>query len=184
MVSNITNLSEARYCAGMGVQFLAYPAHLVNPKMYQDITSWLQGPEMVLDVSNIAEVSTLLNEYRSGYILLSADQFQRISDTLEVPAMVKIDSGSIRLANELSKQTRLIRYIVTEGLSEEETKYLKSIGFSLLHTITDNNGQSIEELLKWPIDGIVLIGNPELKPGLMDYSHLSEMLENLEMMEE
>lgn len=184
MVSNITNLSEARYCAGMGVQFLAYPAHLVNPKMYQDITSWLQGPEMVLDVSNNSEIRSLLNEYRSDYILLSADQFQHISDALMVPAIVKIDSGSISLAHELSKHTGLIRYIVTEGLSEEEVKLLKSIGFSLLHTIRANNGPSIEELLKWPIDGIVLIGNPELKPGLMDYSHLSEMLENLEMIEE
>ena len=36
MVGNITNLSEARYCAGMGVHFLAFPVDIVNPKMYQD----------------------------------------------------------------------------------------------------------------------------------------------------
>jgi phosphoribosylanthranilate isomerase len=46
---NITNLSDARYCAGMGVDWLSFPAEKVNPVKFKEITDWVTGPQFVLE---------------------------------------------------------------------------------------------------------------------------------------
>jgi phosphoribosylanthranilate isomerase len=43
---NITNLSDARYCAGMGVDWLGFPADVVNPDTFKEITNWVTSLNM------------------------------------------------------------------------------------------------------------------------------------------
>ena len=54
-VSRITNLSDARYCAGMGAELLGYvidPSHpdYVSPENYQQMVGWISGPARVLEI--------------------------------------------------------------------------------------------------------------------------------------
>ena len=51
-VSKVTNLSEARYCAGMGVDFLSFPVSSVDPKTYQEITGWVAGPLFGVEIDS------------------------------------------------------------------------------------------------------------------------------------
>ena len=51
-VGEINNLSDARYCAGMGVQLLGFVMSNPNRKSlskeeYTAITQWLEGPKFV-----------------------------------------------------------------------------------------------------------------------------------------
>ena len=57
-VGQVTNLSEARYCAGMGVDFLSFPIVSIDPKTYQEITGWVAGPKFGIEVNpdNISSV--------------------------------------------------------------------------------------------------------------------------------
>jgi phosphoribosylanthranilate isomerase len=74
LVENITNLSEARYCASMGVHFLSFPAQYVDPKMYKDITGWIQGPEMAIEFSAAINNEIDLNEYDTKLIIFSIQE--------------------------------------------------------------------------------------------------------------
>ena len=47
--ANITNLSDARYCAGMGVDWIGFPLSQVNPTVFSEITGWLSGPQWVVE---------------------------------------------------------------------------------------------------------------------------------------
>ena len=51
-ISNVTNLSDARYCAGMGVEMLGFSIDeaaetYVDLKKFNDIRSWIAGVQIV-----------------------------------------------------------------------------------------------------------------------------------------
>lgn len=178
MVENITNLSEARYCAGMGVFFLGFPVQSVDPKLYQDITGWVQGPEMVLDVSACLEIPSNLNVYASDHILVVLDQLNSIPS--DVPSLiVKLRPGQLELA-DLVKSREKISYIIADGLSTSEVKSLLANRFAILVSMNGYGATDFNELLEWA-EGVVLSGSQEDKPGLKDYDHLSSLLEQLEI---
>jgi phosphoribosylanthranilate isomerase len=55
-ISNVTNLSDARYCAGMGVEMLGFSIdedspNYISPKKFEDICSWLAGVTLVAETA-------------------------------------------------------------------------------------------------------------------------------------
>ena len=57
-VGCITNLSDARYCAGMGVDMLGFRAvesqeNYIKPSQFQEIRGWIAGPLVVAEVYGV-----------------------------------------------------------------------------------------------------------------------------------
>ena len=57
-VGHISNLSDARYCAGMGVQYLGFSMdsnseHYVDQDTLKTIKEWIVGPKIVGEFSNL-----------------------------------------------------------------------------------------------------------------------------------
>src|SRR5882762_4050125 len=76
-VGQVTNLSEARYCAGMGVDFLSFPISSVDPKTYQEITGWVAGPKFGVEADS-KTISTIY-EYKADFIEINVDQIDSCS---------------------------------------------------------------------------------------------------------
>ncbi len=181
MVGNITNLSEARYCAGMGVHFLAFPSDIVNPKMYQDITSWVQGPEMVLDISASESIPDNCNEYMSDYILMNTEQLEKINAPLSTALIIKASRTYHFDESRMLAHTGKIRYVVAENLSDQEIRNITNNGYHVLIAIDHQNELSLlDKVILLQATGIVLMGSQETRPGLKNYEHLSSVLELLE----
>ena len=55
-VGNITNLTDARYCAGMGVNQLGFNVEDPNftVEKFKEITGWLEGIEYVAEFDKLA----------------------------------------------------------------------------------------------------------------------------------
>ncbi|MGL4632419.1 MAG: hypothetical protein ACRCVT_14550 [Leadbetterella sp.] len=82
LVKNVSNLSEARYCAGMMVDFITFeinPNHAfyVDKNTRDDIIKWVQGVKIILSYSNgdIDQLKEALKNNASDGILLSPEQF-------------------------------------------------------------------------------------------------------------
>ena len=181
MVSNITNLSEARYCAGMGVHFLAFPSDIVNPKMYQDITSWVQGPEMVLDISASEGIPGNCTEYKSDYILMNPEQLLKINAPVSTALMIKASRTFPFDESRMVAHTGKIRYVIAENLPDEEIKNISNNGYHVLVATNDQNEISLlDKVFLLQATGIVLKGRQETRPGLKNYDHLASVLDLLE----
>jgi phosphoribosylanthranilate isomerase len=181
-IKNITNLSEARYCAGMGVHFLAFPAPQVTPKLYHDITGWIQGPEMVLDVSSCKEVPTTINEYDCQNILIRIDQINLIAQYPSSSFLVVLNSLLPHDLDDL--QSPQVTYAIANGLTEGEMELLGKKDINVIVELGEDAIQTLGDLLKRPIAGVMLTGSNELQPGLKEYDHLSDVLEQLEINED
>lgn len=177
-VSNVTNLSEARYCAGMGVDYLSFPVPPVSLEVYREIASWVTGPQFGIEID--AEHLSLLNEYPFDFIEIAA------SDILLVPPsemFIRIDAPGWpeqRDAIRQLKNTNVIVELAVSSLDEGTVQFIKNVATEFNIFIKIENNTWLTALLQLPVTGFSLEGNHESKPGLKEYP-LSEILEQLDV---
>ncbi|PLK42903.1 N-(5'-phosphoribosyl)anthranilate isomerase [Emticicia sp. TH156] len=191
-VSNITNLSDARYCAGMGVEMIGFVMDKFSndytpPEKLKEIQSWVAGVQIVgeTETTDYDEVIALLQNYEID-LLQIADPglLPRIADAGK-PIILKIQAESAYLEDYLKLYGSFVEYFLIEGeelsdfflfrLKEYAQEYPVILGFGI-------DAHKIHELLTdTSIKGIALKGTHEIRPGYKDYDELSEILELLEI---
>jgi len=178
-VGQVTNLSEARYCAGMGVDFLGFPISSIDPKTYQEITGWVAGPRFGVEVGTSSP--SAINAYKPDFIVVpvgavdSFPEFQNLIVSLEAGEWL-IKKPSLLLAKGS------ILYV------ELKISSLDEFALGIIHDITEDfkillkpsGNIDLDHLLKLPVDGLSFDGNEETKPGMKEYP-LSDVLERLEV---
>lgn len=179
---NITNLSDARYCAGMGVDWLSFPSDAVNPTTFKEITAWVTGPEYVLEISGTASIESI-GQYPVTTLEISSDQLNLIDRWPVMQWMIRISiSEWDKKKSELLRFTDKIRYLVID-LDRYDEQAISDIASCFRILINQSDSYSLEDLLSLPAEGINVAGEHELKPGLKDYEKLSTILEELEILD-
>jgi phosphoribosylanthranilate isomerase len=187
-VSNITSLSEARYCAGMGVDFLGFRFwndYETDLKRFTEITSWVSGPKLVIECLHEEDFTWVVSKkIAADYIQIELDYltpghldgYKLFILVPDVPTAEMID----KLVS-YSNQGHCV-LVTLEGF-ENNKHYLN--GFSVfMEEGREDWQQNLDTLLNLPIDGIFVEGNEETTPGIQNYDHLSEILEKLTVNED
>lgn len=181
-VGNITNLSDARYCAGMGVDMLGYTVipggkTFIPPKLYQEIRGWISGPAAVAEVYGLADAADLdliMEEYRPDYLEVHAGEIELIKAHPGPPLIVSVDD-----AGELKQLHQWKDRIAFLQVTKENLIGQVNGSFDILLAVKP--GVVVDALLDTlPIQGIALTGSDELRPGYKDYDELARVLEDLE----
>ncbi|MEB2783968.1 phosphoribosylanthranilate isomerase [Algoriphagus persicinus] len=196
-ISGITNLSDARYCAGMYVDLLGFSLEkesekFISPTQFNEITGWLSGLEFVGEFSsyNTLEILETLPEYPAVKWI----EHDRIETLTELEGkgfglMYKMDLAEVRhieipVAEKLN-ESRIIFHITSshEELDEDDINAIKLISENcrviLGVGITAANVHELTEELN--LYGVSLTGGKEIKPGLKDFEELADILEALEL---
>lgn len=170
---NITNLSDARYCAGMGVDMLGFRAvegqeNYIKPSQFQEIRGWITGPLVIAEIyglKNVNELPAILENYKPDYLEMGVDELPLFS-TLPLPFILSAK-------DELTVTSLPLRptYVVSKIPFDTDIPLLIEI----------QSTAEIESLLSNPqVKGFVLSGTSELKPGLKDFELIADVLELLE----
>jgi len=177
-VGQVTNLSEARYCAGMGVDFLSFPISSIDTKTYQEITGWIAGPKFGVetDSKNINAV----REYKTDFIEINIDQMESSSGLENLIVALEVNDWPAKKSSLLlSKRNILYIELKITSLGEETLGIINDITEDFKILLKPSNKIDLDKLLKLRIDGLCFDGDAETKPGLKEYP-LSEILEKLE----
>lgn len=179
---NITNLSDARYCAGMGVDWLSFPVHVVNPVTFKEITDWVTGPEFILEVNETTTLE-IIEQYPVRTLEISYDQLSLIDLIPSASWIVTTPlSAWDSVKSELLKYKHKITFLVVEP-DGPDLHQLHEVATHFKLLINQSDQYPIVELLSLPIEGINVAGDRELKPGLKDFDKLSSILEDLEVID-
>lgn len=179
-VGKVTNLSDARYCAGMNVDLLGFVTidnqeNYLAPKAFQDIRGWLSGPQVVAEVYGLksrSELDEIIENYKPDYLELSEQELPFVSNTL--PLILRW-TKSIEETSQIPNLYALIVEKTTLQHSGDNTSNIRLL-------VETEKLSDVEEVNHIPsVKGIVLNGTQEESPGLKDYDHLSEILESLEV---
>ena len=196
-ISNVTNLSDARYCAGMGAEMLGFSIDesaesYVDLKKFNDIRSWIAGVQIVAE-TELTEASLLLEKlesYQPNAIQISnAELLPWLKSETAKPLILKVeaDQDADTIEEILIKNAPYVTYFLLESssdtpLSGDWPDFLTTLSarFSILlgFGITTENAPFLLDDVN--IAGIALRGGEEIRPGYKEFGDLMDILEALE----
>lgn len=199
-ISNVNNLSDARYCAGMYVNLMGFSLdenseYFVSPVEFKEITGWLSGLQYVAEfkLSHPDQLLKTLQEYEgfewiqvaekhhlqllenSGYGLIYSFTIKQAADWEDILAFSKsLGEHEILLNLEADKE---------DHVSEEEVKMIGKLAANCEVLLGFGfDATTISHILEATgIKGISMKGGHEIRPGIKDFDELADILEALEV---
>lgn len=172
-VASILNLSDARYCAGMGVDMLGFQAieghdNYIKGSQFQEIRGWIAGPQIVAELYGIkdpGELTAIIDNYKPDYLEMGLPELSLFT-SLPVPIILSVGEK-----DNLDSLAIMPAYLTSNNPFKTRIPLLVKV----------QSKEDVKLLLENPfVTGIVLKGGAEVKPGLKDYEVISDVLELLE----
>ncbi|GAB3223455.1 hypothetical protein GCM10027346_02490 [Hymenobacter seoulensis] len=198
MVRGINNLSDARYCAGMGADSLtfrldpAFPDH-ITPEAMQELSGWVSGVQLIgeFDTLPVEQINQLAAQCGLHAVLLHRRRPADELAQLAVPALrltrwiydMLPEDVELRFREQAphylgfvlaTPPNPLPNPAETTRLTEQARTYPLWLGAGFAPA----NLRSYVEAMR-PA-GIVLQGGDEIKPGLRDFDEMEAVFEQLE----
>lgn len=193
-IGNITNLSDARYCAGMGVDILGFPLdpssdESISAETFKEITEWISGIDLAGEFGYAS-----LEEIK--YCLVSCDlqviQIQNLDlvesvvglgKTVIFKSVIESQEDIAALKSKLSYLDELVKIVLlaceASDLYAELDDFIRFYNGNLkLLKGYGIDETDFDDMAKFP--GIELQGSPEERPGFKDYGRVMDILEELE----
>jgi phosphoribosylanthranilate isomerase len=198
-ISNVTNLSDARYCAGMGVEMLGFSidensATYISPKKFEDICSWLAGVTLVAETS-LSDAKQII-EKLAGYPVHavqveSPDLLNYLQGELGLPLILKISVDTYDADEVQAIVDRYESHVAHFLFESDQNAELNDSWVRVLENCSEGNSlligfgletefsvNTLTDVL--PSIGIALRGGDEIRPGFKDFGSMMDILEALE----
>lgn len=191
-INKVSNLSDARYFAAKGVDYLGFCCNkgtemYCAPSKIKEIMDWVEGPKFVLEFdgwqseSDIQELITFLKPNA-----LHFGAFATYEESFGLPIF-----KDVYLENNWLNNSKNIDYIVAR--SEKPYKQLTSQELNILDQMVQKNDCfvdlefELEEIRGFvsktnPI-GIILRGSEEEKVGVKSFENIEEIFDLIEIEE-
>ncbi len=192
-VGEVSNLSDARYCAGMGVDIIGFCINpndkaYVAPETFQEIVGWVAGVSYCgeFEADQLPDYQEVLSQYELQYV--QCDSLDALNSISGVEKILKVNVKSQEKIDDLkaiiNNPDLDLAYVVVEGddaLEDAITSLIKST--STRHKIVRafSLDTDVVENLDGSFAGIALKGSEEIRPGYKDYDELADILETLEV---
>lgn len=167
LIKGVTNLTEARYCAGMGVQFLCFEQtksdeNYLEPGKVLEIVQWITGPAVGLRFASMQEDMLETIEKINPDFLILTEETKHLQVNLKVFLETNhpLEGSSFDI---ISKNIDIIK--------EKES------GFYDCGMSPENFDIALQEE---ELSGILLTGEKELRPGYISSELLMDFLEKME----
>ena len=183
-VSGVNNLSDARYCAGMGVDQLGFniePQHenYTDEKAFKEISDWLSGVEFVGEIEDAnSSVLSVIEGYSLNAIQVAHES--QIEEANESGLPIIFKAYTIEEAVSVwSSHSTLLSYVLLESQNDLNQMVKADVPLVVQGNLSDRNIDRFLE--KAEPKGIALVGGSEIRPGYNNFDELADILEVLEV---
>jgi phosphoribosylanthranilate isomerase len=187
-VSAIENLSDARYCAGMGVEWLGFSMTEIPVDKLNEIRNWLSGIQIVGEAFNCSEdqIITLCEAFKPDVLEIdSSTNLEKIKH-LNYPKILRVNLDSDNLPTLFVAARPYVDYFLLVGDSKdsllgfENQVEIWSAQYPIILGLSIPDDDLVEWVEQSSIQGIGLIAGKEERPGYRDFTDLMTILEKLE----
>ncbi|MEO9475632.1 MAG: N-(5'-phosphoribosyl)anthranilate isomerase [Cyclobacteriaceae bacterium] len=196
-VGEISNLSDARYCAGMGVDLLGFNVnsespYYVSPDTFKDLSGWVAGVKFVGECSGMSvdDIKLATQDYDFDYLQVDEiDQLTELADLgveLILYLNVSDDATIQNLQNLIESAAEECEMVIVATDNPDYYTSIRDVVSEVSENVKILKGFDItEKNVSSTIDegrfmGIELKGSEEEQPGFKDYGDLMDILEALD----
>lgn len=184
-IGDVTNLSDARYAAGMGVDYIGFninasTTNYITPKVFKEIVNWISGVGVIGEIGkqtpdSVDEYPTYLTETTDIVLAKSTnDAIFRINakglSIEEINNQLSLDGVHFFIIeltpNQVKDSVQQLAELCTQNPIYISTDFDESILESVVNNIKPK--------------GIEIKGGLEDQPGFKDYDDIADVLEWLE----
>ncbi|WP_425391520.1 hypothetical protein [Ekhidna sp.] len=191
-ISNISNLSDARYCAGMMVDVLGFnidPSSdsQVSDSDFAEITEWVAGVKFAGEFygAGLDQIKESVKNYPVDYIEIGDLDLVEKVGLLGKPLIFRLEiNNSSQLAqfkSDLSYLDELVKMVIVISNNEKLFDEIDSqIGYynGNLKLLKGYGISEDKKLGNFP--GLALEASEEERPGFKDYGQIMDVLELIE----
>ena len=197
-ISNVTNLSDARYCAGMGVDMLGFSMDADSPEYVDsakcaEIRVWVAGVLIVGETTSTdpVRIEQLIDAYHPDLLQIDEGAIVPYLSTLGKPIILRVNLSQLtldQLGTLFLTGSAGAEYVLLESnglihldddlrltLQRLASRYPVLLGTGIS---TDNVHDLLATL---PVRGIALSGGSEDRPGYKEFGELMDILEAIEV---
>jgi phosphoribosylanthranilate isomerase len=189
LIRGINNLSDARYCAGMGADKLTFildpslPGHL-DTKAVKELAGWIAGVELIGEFDQLSsfEINAIAAECALDAVLLrnprSADELAEIAP----PVYVELAADAAALTQPLPASLIGLVVELPETVTADTLAALGAISHEKPLWLGPGLDPERARALVTELNpaGLVFPSGDEVKPGLRDFDQLEAVFEALE----
>ena len=191
-IANISSMSDARYCAGMGVDILGFnidpsSKDRISENNFKEITDWVVGVEFAgeFHLAKMEEIKAAIRRYPIDVIETSeidlVEQIGLLGKSIIFKVSIDTSEEFNKLKSTLSYLDELVKIVIiknsnqalTADLDEHITFYNGNIKLIKGYGVSPS-----DSIQRFP--GLELEATKEEKPGLKDYGEVMDILEVLE----
>ncbi len=193
-ISHVTNLSDARYCAGMGVEMLGFSVDesskdFVSLQKLNEMRGWVTGVQVGIETtsSDLNIIVEKIETYNPDFIQITDPYLlTSLKSKTEKPIILSIeanqDADTIDIIMQKCKS--LVNYFLLES---NTIKHFDGDWPDFINLLTPHYpillgfGISPQNVSSLSTAGIALHGGTEIRPGFSDFGELMDILEALEI---
>lgn len=198
IVNGINNLSDARYCAGMGVDMVGFSlddtqTDYISPKEVSEIAGWVAGVKLVGEFkkTSVEQINEVIETCQLDYVQLNKqyliDEIQQINRPVIQRARFTKDTIESELVEEMHLYKDHVAYFLIfsddyNTIDETNLRFLQDLArdFNVIIGFGIHKENVMEILKQINPAGIGLHGGQEIKPGLKEFDTLQEIFDVLE----
>lgn len=196
-ISNVDNLSDARYSAGMGVDLIGFRLDphddsSLSPEKFKEISEWISGVKIVGEFGDTRpdEVEVALDKFKIDYLLISDESQINAFSKFDIPLILSIivnEKTKSDMSSTFNYCSGYVEYFLLESelnkLDAAEKSFVNScaINFPIIlgYGLEKENVKTIVNELQ--LQGISLKGSSEIRPGYKNFDEMADILEVLEV---
>ena len=180
-IQHITNLSDARYCAGMMVDYIGFDTKMIDSATYMEIKNWLSGVQTVIEAEgDLENIQAKLAVFPAEAVLIQAKDFHTNLANLNLPILLKVDLDSDNLPDLFALAKNYVQFFVLTGSESHDSIETWAAQYPILIDYALLSPEEFSQIGNSSYAGLVLKGGEEERPGYRDFGDLMDILEKLE----
>ena len=190
LIRGINNLSDARYCAGMGADKLTFildpalPGYL-DTKTMKELAGWIAGVELIGEFDQLSahEINAISADCALDAVLLHTPRSRAELAEIAPPVYIELGVDFLDAAQPLPDSLLGLVVELPDSASAETLAVLRQIASErplwLGPGLLPERARDLAAQL--PLAGLSFPSGDEVKPGLRDFDQLEAVFEALEI---
>ena len=198
-VGNISNLSDARFCAGFGVDMLGFnidptSENYISTESVLEIIGWIAGTDIVVECGalTLTQIKDIQTEYKFPFLQVDTIKLVNDLNAGSTPLLLRQTINSTaQLENLLTQSNEFaskIKFLVISCSNESLYAELDNIiaqntsSLSIIKGYGVDKDKIVNQLSNMKgLSGLELKGSHEEQAGFKEYDELADVLEALEI---